>query len=108
LSIENWFQKKEPVQRIIVNYASLQEVVVSPNRQTSIFTIENILLAIYFSGLLFLLAKFLIQLISIIKIRIAGKLEDVQGVEVIVINKEISPFSFFNAIYINPALHNPQ
>jgi TonB family protein len=108
LSIENWMQKQEPVQRIIVSYASLPEIVVSPNRQTSSFTIENILLAIYFSVVLLLLVKFLIQLISIFRIRMAGKPESVQGVKVIAVEKEISPFSFFNAIYLNPILHNAQ
>ena len=38
----------------------------------------------------------------------SGKTEDVQGVAVIAVDKEISPFSFFNAIYINPGLHNTQ
>lgn len=108
LSIENWMQKQEPVQRIIVNYASLPEIVVSSNRQISIFTIENMLLAFYFLGMLLLLVKFMIQLISIFRIRMAGKHENIQGVEVIVVNKDISPFSFFNSIYLNPALHNPQ
>lgn len=108
LSIENWMQKQEPVQRIIVNYASLPEIVVSSNRQTSIFTFENIMLAIYFFVVLLLLVKFMIQLISIFKIRMTGKPENIQGIAVIAVDKEISPFSFFNAIYINPALHNTQ
>jgi len=107
LSIENWMQKQEPVQRIIVNYASLPEITVSP-RQTSIFTLENILLAIYFCVVVLLLVKFMIQLISILRIRMAGRPENVQGVAVIAVDKEISPFSFFNAIYINPALHDTQ
>ena len=108
LSIENWMQKQEPVQRIIVSYASLPEIVVSSNQQVSIFTVENMLLALYFSGILLLLVKFMIQLISIFRIRMSGKTEDVQGVAVIAVDKEISPFSFFNAIYINPGLHNTQ
>ena len=107
LSIENWMQKQEPVQRIIVNYASLPEITVSP-RQTTIFTLENILLALYFCVVVLLLVKFIIQLISIFRIRMAGRLENVQGIAVIAVDKEISPFSFFNAIYINPALHDTQ
>ena len=107
LSIENWMQKQEPVQRIIVNYASLPEITVSP-RQTSIFTLENILLAIYFCVVVLLLVKFMIQLISILRVRMAGRLENIQGVAVIAVDKEISPFSFFNTIYINPALHDTQ
>ena len=53
-SIENWLQNQEPIQKLLVNYATLPEITVTQNQQSSLFTIENMMLATYAMVVLFL------------------------------------------------------
>lgn len=105
LSIENWMEKQETVKIIVQNYTMLPELTVTPVQQTSVFSMENILLAVYGLGVLVLLVRMLVQLISILRLRLKGQKQDVQGVSVIALEKEITPFSFFNTVFMNPTLH---
>src|ERR1035437_3540591 len=106
LSIENWLDKQESVKAIVVNYATLPEFTIRPEQQTNWFSVENILLAIYGLGSLVLFVRLFVQLISILRIRLQGKRQVIQGIFIIALEKEITPFSFFNAVFMNPALHN--
>ena len=106
LSIENWLQKQEPVQKLIVNYATLPEFTVTAVQETSIFSLGNILMAIYGLVVLILLVRFIIQLVSILSIRLHGTVKMVQNTRIIAIDKEVTPFSFFRLVFMNPELHN--
>ena len=105
-SIENWLEKQESVKAIVVNYVVLPEFTVTAVHQTNIFSLENILFGIYGLTFIILFVRMLIQLISILKIRTQGRKQIVQGTTIIAIEKEITPFSFFNNVFINPSLHN--
>jgi beta-lactamase regulating signal transducer with metallopeptidase domain len=61
LSVENWLDKQESVKTIVVNYALLPELTVTPLQQTHL-NVENALLAIYILGVIILLIKMLFQL----------------------------------------------
>ena len=106
LSIENWLEKQESVKAIVVNYATLPEFTVRPEQQTNWITVENLILIIYLSVLLALMVKMLVQLVSILGVRLQGKKRVVQGITIVSLEKEVTPFSFFNAVFMNPALHN--
>jgi len=106
LSIENWLQKQEPVQKLIVNYATLPEFTVTAVQETSVFSLGNILLAIYGLIVLILLVRFILQLASILRIRLHGSVKMVQNTRIIAIEKEVTPFSFFGSVFMNPELHN--
>jgi len=106
LSIENWLQKQEPVQKLIVNYATLPEFTVTAVQETSVFSLGNILMAIYGLVVLILLVRFILQLVSILSIRLHGTVKMVQNTRIIAIEKEVTPFSFFRLVFMNPELHN--
>jgi len=106
LSIENWLQKQEPVQKLIVDYATLPEFTVTAVRETSIFSLGNISMAIYGLVVLILLVRFILQLASILRIRLHGTVKMVQNTRIIAIEKEVTPFSFFRLVFMNPELHN--
>ena len=106
LSIENWLQKQEPVQKLIVDYATLPEFTVTAVRETSVFSLGNILMAIYGLVVLILLVRFILQLTSILRIRLHGTVKIVQDTRIIAIEKEVTPFSFFGSVFMNPELHN--
>jgi len=106
LSVESWLQKQEPVQKLIVNYATLPEFTVTAVRETSIFSLGNISMAIYGLVVLILLVRFILQLASILRIRLHGTVKMVQNTRIIAIEKEVTPFSFFGSVFMNPELHN--
>lgn len=106
LSIEHWLETQESVKAIVVNYALLPEFTVTSAHKPILFSVENVALTVYGLGILILLIRFFIQLLSIIRIRLKGKKQIVLNTPVIVIDKEITPFSFFSSVFINPALHN--
>jgi len=105
ISLTDWLEKQEPMQAIVVSYAQLQEITITP-QPVSKLTVENILLAIYALVSAILLIKMLVQLASILKWKWKGKKQELQGIEIISVKELITPFSFFNMIFINPALHN--
>ena len=71
---------------------------------TSIFTLENILLTIYIGVSIFLLIQFISRLVSLKKLaRNAHKRKETPFLHMET-EKPISPFSFFNYIFYNPRL----
>ena len=86
----------------------LDEFIITPSgvEKVSIFTVENVLWVVFGLIALFLFLRVCVQLFSIIKRRIKGTKEELQGVSIIRMNEKITPFSFFNWIFINPLLHN--
>ena len=62
---------------------------------------SNIWLWIYLSGTLFFAIRFSIQWLKVIRLRKAGTRLKVDSTEVILIEKETAPFSFFSKIFIN-------
>ena len=105
-SIEGWLQQQETVKEFVMNYAVLPEFTVGAVEQTTFFTVNNLLASAYVVVILALMLKLLLQLVSILKIKHSGHYETIQNTRVLVVEKEIAPFSFFGTIYINPALHN--
>lgn len=67
---------------------------------------SNIWLWIYLSGTLFFAIRFSIQWIKVIHLRKAGTRLKVDSTEVILIEKETAPFSFFSKIFISKSLGN--
>ena len=107
ISFSGWLEKQEPMKVIMANYVQLKEITVT-NAPATFLTFENILLAMYGLVSLILLIKMFVQLTSILRWRLKGKRQDLQGIEIIAVDATITPFSFFNTIFINPGLHNEQ
>ena len=105
ISLTGWLEKQEPMQKIVVNYRQLQGITVTAG-SASTLTIENVLLAVYALVSVILLMKMLMQLVSILRWKMKGEKQLLQGTEIIAIKETITPFSFFNIIFINPSLHN--
>jgi len=104
ISFTGWLEKQETLQAM-VSYVQLQDIVVSA-KPTSMISVENVLLAAYALVSLFFLVKMIVQLASIVRWKLKGNPQLLQGTKIMAIDKAITPFSFFNTIFINPALHN--
>jgi len=107
VSLTGWLEKQEPMQAIIISYAQLQAVTVTAQPK-SVFSTENMLLGAYTLVSVVLLAKMLVQLVSILRWKLKGEKKQLQETEIISIQETIAPFSFFNYIFINPTLHSEQ
>ncbi|MDD3488837.1 MAG: TonB family protein [Paludibacter sp.] len=104
-SIEGWLQQQETVKEFVMNYAVLPEFTVGAEEQTTFFSLNNLLASTYVLIMAVLSVRLLLQLVSILRIKHSGHYEIIQNVRVLVVEKEIAPFSFFATIYINPTLH---
>jgi outer membrane biosynthesis protein TonB len=107
ISLSGWLEKQQPMQVIITNYVQLNEITVTATPATS-YTFENGLLAIYLLVSAFLLVRLIIQLFSVLRWRIKGKRQTLQGIEIVAVDAPITPFSFFTTIFMNPELHTGQ
>jgi TonB family protein len=107
ISLSGWLEKQEPMQVIMANYVQLNEITVTTAKPT-ILTMENVLLAAYAIVSLVLLIRMCIQLGSILRWKLKGKRQQLHGIRIVAIDGDITPFSFFRSIFINPALHNEQ
>jgi len=108
ISLSGWLEKQEPMQAIMTNYVQLNEITVTATQAATPYSLENGLLVIYGIVSAFLLVRMIVQLVSIIRRRLKGKRQIVQGVEIIAIDGTITPFSFFTTIFMNPELHTDQ
>lgn len=106
LQFGEWFQQQKTVQ-VFAAAINLDEiVVVSKKAAPVVFSTENILLSIYVLIAFSLLFKIILQTISIIFKSHKGDKITIDGVEVIHLNENITPFSFFNFIFLNKDQHS--
>ena len=108
MSIQNWLQSQQPMRALVTNYVQLQEFMVIPDSKILIYSLENILWLIYALVVFALLIQMIIQFVSIMRLKGNGRCAVIQGTKVVVIDSEITPFSFFGTIYLNPLLHNDE
>jgi hypothetical protein len=105
LSIESWLSQPEPVQTTLVRITTLPEIVVTPVQQPELIPFEYLLTGAYLLVSAVLLGRMLVQLLVLLRLRWTGTVTLLQGAKVIAVDREISPFSFFGAVFINPQLH---
>ena len=72
------------------------------------FFINNwpILSALFYLGVLFMTVRLAIQFISLYKIHRKSKPGTVANYDVRLLNDSVSPFSFWQTVYVNPTLHS--
>jgi hypothetical protein len=63
--------------------------------------ISDVLLLIYFWGVMFFLIRFIFQLLRVLILIKKSRIQKYNGLKVVFIDKDCSPFSFFNFIFIN-------
>ncbi len=104
ISLAGWLEKQETVQVFMAGYINLKSLTVTA-APTSIFTLRNIVYAIYLSVAAFFVVRMCVQLVSIFKWKLKGKTGNLFGNRIVEVAQSITPFSFFNLIFMNPALH---
>ena len=114
LNLQEWVKAHEPMVVIADLYATtlLPEVVfeetITPTHTNWQEFATNSLSIIYFCGVILLFIRFIMQLTSIILLRIQCKVTEIQGVRVQILNKASGPFSFFHWILVHPESHTQE
>lgn len=114
LNLQEWVKAHEPMVIIADFYATtlLPEVVfeetVTPTDANWQELILYSLSIIYLCGVISLFIRFIMQLTSIIRLRIQCKVTKIQGVRVHILNKASGPFSFFHWIFVHPESHTQE
>lgn len=106
ISMENWLKNQEPIMSAIASI-QLDELVISSSGagNPGFFTVENVLWAVFGFIALLMMIQILIQLFSIIRRRLKGTKTSLMDIPIIKMDEKITPFSFFQWIFINPKLH---
>ncbi|MBQ8520705.1 MAG: M56 family metallopeptidase [Bacteroides sp.] len=103
LNIRHWVQEQPSMNELAEYYAaliSLDEVTVAeaaPTRHTP--DALTVFSYIYLTGIVILAVRFLIQLLSIFRLKVIGKPMVVDGVRIISLPEPANPFSFFQWIF---------
>ena len=114
LNLQEWVKAHEPMVVIADLYATtlLPEVVfeetITPTHTNWQEFATNSLSIISFCGVILLFIRFIMQLTSIILLRIQCKVTEIQGVRVQILNKASGPFSFFHWIFVHPESHTQE
>lgn len=106
-SLQSWVSESPVLRGLAVEYVELQEFVVTPTAAV-VVPWKEILLGIYLAVALMLTIRILIQLTSIVKLKLQSQQLILQGLTIRKLNGEITPFSFFGTIYLNPDLHSEE
>lgn len=110
LNIQEWIKEQEPMVAMADLYATIilpEQIIEAPQETTVTWQelIPQILGVIYWSGVLLLAIRFLIQLGSIIRLHFLCPKSTIQGSRVHILKKGTGPFSFFHWIFIHPESH---
>lgn len=87
----------------IINTVNLNSEYSIPSSlpQAAGFTLVSLFLLIYALGVIFFLVRFLAQLIQIVFVIKKNGISRFQGQNIVLIENDLTPFSFFNLIFLN-------
>lgn len=106
ISLEAWLERQPELPVAVVNYAQLFSVVAFvPSEEVSWFTWQNILLFVWGGGVGLLALRLVAQLVVIGRLTWKGKRVEWEGQRLIVLPKDMPPFSFLTWVFVNPAAY---
>ncbi len=70
--------------------------------------IGNVLTVVFWSGVIVMAIRFLLQCISLVRIHFSSRKQRIAGQDLRIVTEKINPFSFFRNIYLNPLLHSQE
>ncbi|WP_183558828.1 M56 family metallopeptidase [Mucilaginibacter sp. SP1R1] len=106
INLDSFVQKHNiPVQQIIVDWKTPAKNFVNPLVQQSTYWHWATLL--FWTGVVMFTMRLLMQLLSLYKLYKNSKPGNIQDHEVRLVKANISPFSFWQSIYVNPDTLNP-
>ncbi len=104
LNFSDWLEQQAPVRNAMAGMVLLNEITITPEKQE--VDIPTVMYSAYGLLVLVLFVRLIAQFISIAKFRKKSIIIMLQDMRVYALTDEITPFSFFGKIYLNPELHS--
>lgn len=108
MNLQEWVKEQEPMVAIADLYTTVvlpeYSVEATPTTDWNSITLSTIAY-LYWGGAALLFLRFLVQLASIIRLRINCRTSEIQGVHVHLLKERGGPFSFFHWIFVHPEAH---
>lgn len=114
LNLQEWVKAHEPMVAMADFYATtlLPDITVEEATMPTGINWQEIIFSTlktgYLCGVIFLLARFTVQLAGIFRLRFQCRTAEIQGTRVHILNKAIGPFSFFHWIFVHPDSHTDE
>ncbi|MEG1564390.1 MAG: M56 family metallopeptidase [Bacteroides sp.] len=108
MNLQEWVKEQEPMVAMADIYASviLPELTIDTSQTVDWkIVILHSLTFFYWSGVALFFLRFLVQLFSILRLRIQCRAEEVQGTRIYRLKQKAGPFSFFQWIFVHPSSH---
>lgn len=109
LNIQKWIKESQPMTTMVTLYTEnvMPQLVISPQETSTAWQelLPQVMSATYWGVVLILSLRFLVQLASIIRLRLRSHKALIEGRQVYLLTKESSPFSFFRWIFLYPQAH---
>lgn len=96
----------EAVSAVYIGEPVMEVITVEESVPTREINLTNVGVVIYFSITLLFIVRFLVQLISILRVRLKSTPAVISGTAVYRLKDDITPFSFFNLIFIHTDKHS--
>ncbi|RDC55617.1 hypothetical protein DU508_15170 [Pedobacter chinensis] len=77
-------------------------------QQDSVSMFWQILTVLFYAGVFLMAMRLMVQFISLRRMHKKSEPGKLKDFNVRILNEEVSPFSFWQTIYINPGMHKPQ
>ncbi|MBV8252864.1 MAG: hypothetical protein JO154_09695 [Chitinophaga sp.] len=103
IDINPFVAKHDQITQVLVYMPDWQQL-----RQAPTFNYWNLLVYAFWAGVAVMAIRLVIQLASMWRIHKTAVDDQIDGQQVKVLSSSVNPFSFFQNIYINPALHQPE
>ncbi|MEG0888049.1 MAG: M56 family metallopeptidase [Bacteroides sp.] len=113
LNLQDWIKNQEPIVAMVDLYASAAWPEYTPTVTASEVidweeVVINSLGYLYISGILLLCIRFLLQLSSIIRLRVQSRRSMINDIFIYELPHASSPFSFFHWIFVHPTSHTEE
>lgn len=116
LDISTWLSNRESVAEMINLYSTILPQAIATTGNDTLpaaetnwpMLIQSSLVLIYLAGVALLLVRCLIELITVIRIRLNASKRLINGTEVFLLPKQEEPYSFFGWIFIAPEGYSRQ
>lgn len=111
IDFSDWNSGQTVLQTAMAGYAILVNeaaAVIVPEPEGVVFSWQNILLLLWGIGSALLLIGGLVQMGVVFRMAIQGKRQNCQGIEVIALKRQTTPFSFFKWIFVNPVFYEEE
>lgn len=116
LDISTWLSNRESVAEMINLYSTILPQAIATTGNDTLpaaetnwpMLIQSSLMLIYLAGVALLLVRCLIELITVIRIRLTASKRLINGTEVFLLPTQEEPYSFFGWIFIAPEGYSRQ